>query len=177
MQERELLKMYFVEGKKHYAFNLIVRKYSEKLYWPIRHIVLNHADADDVLQETFIKIWQSLPKFKAHSQLMTWMYRIAINEALQFQRKRKREIRGEEDDLKALKHLTNDPYFDGDQEYQRLLLAIDALPERQRIVFNLKYFDELKYSEIAAIIGGSEGSLKASYHHATKKIAEQLTSA
>lgn len=168
MTDQELLQMYFEEGNTNYAFNLIVRQYSEKLYWHIRRMVLNHEDADDVLQNTFIKVWKGLPKFKGNSALYTWMFRIANNEALNFIKanKKHRNTKSEFD----VNWIKDDPYFDGDEAYLLFLNAVETLPTKQKTVFNLKYFEELKYDEISDILGTSIGALKASYHHAVKKI-------
>ena len=168
MEDSELLQIYFVEGRKNYAFNMIVRKYSERLYWQIRRIVLVHEDSNDVLQNTFIKVWKGLAKFRQDANLYTWMYRIATNEALNFIKKEKKQVQVDESVL--TNSLKQDPYFNGDEAYEKFLLAIRKLPEKQQLVFNLKYFDELKYKDIAELIGGTEGSLKASYFHAVKKI-------
>ena len=172
MEDSELLQIYFVEGRKNYAFNMIVRKYSERLYWQIRRIVLVHEDSNDVLQNTFIKVWKGLAKFRQDANLYTWMYRIATNEALNFIKKEKKQVQVDESAL--TNSLKQDPYFNADEAYEKFLLAIRKLPEKQQLVFNLKYFDELKYKEIAELIGGTEGSLKASYFHAVKKIEKEL---
>ena len=169
LKDRELLNLFFVEGKKHYAFNLLVRTYSKKLYWVIRRIVLTHEDANDVLQNTFIKVWKALPDFKENSALYSWLYRIATNEALSHLKKKKINY---SNNLEKLEGLKADPYFDGDDAYLEFLAAVESLPEKQRLVFKMKYFEKLKYKEIAEILGGSEGSLKASYFHAVKKIEE-----
>lgn len=168
MKDRELLQLFFAEGKQNQAFRLLLNRYSEKLYWPIRRIVLSHDDADDVLQNTFIKIFKNLHSFEGKSSLYSWMYKIALNEALSFLKRKKRDA--DIDSLEFAENLVSDPYFDGDESYQKLLLAVRQLPEKQQLVFHLKYFDQLKYDEIAEILGGTVGSLKASYHHAVKKI-------
>tara|TARA_B100000965_G_C19148965_1_gene565121 strand:+ start:49 stop:594 length:546 start_codon:yes stop_codon:yes gene_type:complete len=171
MKDKELLNIYFVEGKKHYAFNLMVREYSKRLYWHIRRLVHTHENADDVLQETMLKVWKGLPSFRADAQLYSWMYRIATNEAFNFLKKNKIEQNTLDD---ALLYLKDDPYFDGDEAYESFLMAIEQLPEKQKLVFNLKYFEQLSYQEMVELLGGTEGSLKASYHHAVKKIKEFL---
>ncbi len=158
------------------AFKSIVDEYKEKLYMHIRKIVILHDDADDVLQNTFIKVWKYLPDFKGDSKIYTWLFRIATNEAITFINKKKRE---KTDSLNAFEnYLSNtmetDEYFNGDEAQLMLQKAILTLPEKQRIVFNMKYFDEMKYSEISEILDVSEGGLKASYHHAVKKIEEFL---
>jgi RNA polymerase sigma-70 factor (ECF subfamily) len=172
VKDRELIRLFFIEGKEHYAFQLIVKEYAQPLYWLIRRIVIDHQDADDILQETFIKIYQNLKNFEGKSSLYSWMYRIATNEALGFLRKKKHQSLDEQDSL--IKSLQADPYFDGDLEYVRFLDAVKKLPEKQKLVFQLKYFEKLKYEEISEIVGGSVGSLKASYHHAKKKLEKTL---
>ncbi len=158
------------------AFGIVVRKYSEQLYWKIRHIVLTHEDADDVLQNTFIKAWNNLDTFRHDSKLSTWLYRIAINESLDFVRKKqvRQQIDADAEYISLSSRLMADEYFDGDKMQAQLLEAVSRLPEVQKTVFTLKYFDEMKYSEISRILGTSEGALKASYHHAVKKISDYL---
>ena len=154
---------------------MILNWYSEKLYWKVRRIVLSHEDANDVLQNVFIKVWSNLQNFQGKSSLSTWLYRIAVNESLVFLRKQKLadKVSTDEDDSVASR-LMSDEYFDGDEVQTRLQEAVARLPEVQRTVFNLKYFEEMKYSEISQILNTSEGALKASYHLAVKKITEYL---
>ncbi len=158
------------------AFRELVVRYQERLYWHIRRIVLTHDDTDDVLQETFIKVFRNIDGFKGDSKLYSWMYRIATNEALSFL-KRNSKIQGV-DDGEAQEHLvqrlTADPYFDGDQAEVELQKALAALPEKQRLVFNMKYFEEMKYDEMSEVLETSVGALKASYHLAVKKIRKYL---
>lgn len=157
------------------AFAVLVKQYSEQLYWKIRRIVLIHEDADDVLQNTFIKVWNNLDDFRGNSRLSTWLYRIAINEALDFLRKQKiRTSLSSDADMSVANKLLADEYFDGDRIQAELQAAIASLPDVQRTVFNLRYFDEMKYSDISKILDTSEGALKASYHLAVKKISEYL---
>ncbi|MFV0467853.1 MAG: RNA polymerase sigma factor [Dysgonomonas sp.] len=158
------------------AFAKLVEEYSEKLYWQIRKIVLTHADADDVLQNTFIKIWTNLDSFRGESKLQTWLYKIAINEAISFLNKQRNHVDIDIDDADTfmLNKLESDVYFDGDEAQLKLQQAILTLPEKQRIVFNLKYFDEMKYEEMSEVLETSVGALKASYHHAVKKIEDFL---
>ena len=158
------------------AFNLIVKNYSEKIYHHIRRFVYSHDDADDLTQEVFIKIWAALPSFRADAQLFTWIYRIATNESLNFLRKQKlRTILSlDSSDSILVKKLESDEHFNGDKIQTALQKAIIKLPEKQRVVFNLRYFDEMKYEDIAEITGTSVGALKASYHHAYNKIKETL---
>lgn len=161
---------------KHYAFNLLVRKYQERLYWHVRKIVISHDDADDVIQNTFIKVWNALESFREDSQLYTWLYRIATNEALTFLKKKRTKFLLPLVDVEQTlsRTLESDPFFDGDETQLKLQKAILKLPEKQRIVFNMKYFEEMKYEEISEILGTSIGALKASYHHAVKKIEKFL---
>lgn len=155
------------------AFSVVVRTYSESLYWKIRHIVLTHEDADDVLQNTFMKAWANLSAFEGKSKLSTWLYRIAINESLDLIRKQKNgpQVSADDNPIVAAQ-LMADEYFDGDETAAQLQEAIATLPDVQRTVFTLRYYDEMKYSEMSKVLDTSEGSLKASYHHAVKKIEE-----
>ena len=157
------------------AFGLIVNQYSEPLYWKIRRIVLDHEDANDVLQNTFLKAWNNIGEFRNQSKISTWLYRIAINESLDFVRRQKNKL-STDAELSVANKLMADEYFDGDQTQALLQEAIALLPDVQRTVFTMKYFDEMKYSEISAILGTSEGALKASYHIAVKKITEYVKS-
>ena len=154
---------------------MIVDQYSQSLYWKIRSIVLTHEDADDVLQNTFLKAWKSLPTFQGKAKLSTWLYRIAINESLDFLRHQKTSALSSADaDLSVANRLLADDYFDGDKSQAVLQEAIATLPDVQRTVFTLRYYDEMKYSEISEILGTSEGSLKASYHIAVQKITDYV---
>lgn len=158
------------------AFEQVVRLYSEQLYWQIRRLVLSHEDANDLLQNTFIKAWNNLEYFRGEAKLSTWLYRIALNECLNFLNKQKlqSQISLDEADGKSLECLESDPYFDGDTTQKQFQSAISTLPEKQQMVFNLKYFQNMKYEEISEILGTSVGALKASYHHAVKKITAFL---
>lgn len=175
LDDKELIKRF--RENREYAFNLIVRKYQERLYWHIRKIVISHDDTDDVLQNTFIKAYQGLDKFREDASLFTWLYRIATNESLTFLNKQKSRfllpIRDYQQHLERT--LESEPHFDGDELQAKLQKAIIRLPEKQRIVFNMKYFEEMKYEDMSAILGTSVGALKASYHHAMKKIEHYLT--
>ena len=154
---------------------MIVDQYSQSLYWKIRSIVLTHEDTDDVLQNTFLKAWKSLPTFQGKAKLSTWLYRIAINESLDFLRHQKTAVLSSADaDLSVANRLLADDYFDGDKSQAVLQEAIATLPDVQRMVFTLRYYDEMKYSEISEILGTSEGSLKASYHIAVQKITDYV---
>ncbi len=173
--DKEIVSMLRAE-KKEQAFNALVQEYKERLYWHIRRFTCSHEDADDLLQETFIKIWGALDSFKGASSLFTWVYKIATNEALNFLRKKKvRSILQMESLENVLwKKIDEDPYFNGNEVQRQLHKAIQKLPEKQRLVFNLRYFDELSYNEISEILNTSPGSLKASYHHAYVKIKDEL---
>lgn len=174
--DKELLNQFSVEQSRNYAFSLIVKKYQQKLYWHIRKIVIDHDDTDDVLQNTFIKIWKGLVDFKQESQLYTWLYRIATNEALTFLRSKKQRntfsIHPIEHQLS--KSLESDAYFKGNEIQLKLQKAILTLPEKQRIVFNMRYYDETPYEQMSKILETSVGALKASYHIAAKKIEDYL---
>ena len=161
---------------QHEAFRELLQLYQKPLYNHIRNIVLNHDDADDVLQNTFIKVFQNIKNFKGESKLFSWMYRIATNEALSFlqQKAKKQGISNAEARQKALNKLESDVFFDGDEIQLKLQKAIATLPEKQQLVFKMKYFEELKYEEISEIVDTSVGALKASYHLAVKKIEEYL---
>lgn len=161
---------------QHEAFRKLIQLYQKPLYNHIRNIVLNHDDTDDVLQNTFMKVFQNLENFKGESKLFSWMYRIATNEALTFlqQKAKKQGISSEEVQKNALSKLESDVFFDGDEIQLKLQKAIATLPEKQQLVFKMKYFEELKYEEISEIVDTSVGALKASYHLAVKKIEEFL---
>lgn len=176
ISEENLLRALQDPESRNEAFRELLHQYQERLYWQIRNIVKNHEDADDVLQNTFIKIFNNVEKFKGDSQLFSWMYRIATNESITFLNKRakKLQISSEELQQQIIDNLETDVYFEGDKIQLKLQKAIATLPEKQQQVFNMKYFQELKYKEISDILGTSEGALKASYHIATKKIEEYL---
>ena len=154
------------------AFALILSGYKERLYWHIRKIVLSHDDTDDILQNTFIKIWKNLDRFEGKSKVYSWCYRIATNETLAFldQKKRKPTISMDGDDQSIAQSLLADEYFDGDYAEAILMEAVKQLPEKQQLVFNMKYFEDMKYQDISDVLDTSVGGLKASYHHAVKKI-------
>jgi len=158
------------------GFRLVVEKYSSKLYWHIRRLVLLHEDADDALQNTFINAWRSFGDFRNESSLYTWLYTIATNEALTLINKRKRNSTVSIDDLGSYFENSHEgsTWFDGDEAQVKLQNAILKLPDKQRVVFNLKYFDEMTYEEMSKVLSTSEGALKASYHHAVKKIEKML---
>lgn len=158
------------------AFEVLVNTYKERLYWHIRRIVLNHDDTDDVLQNTFIKVFKNIDGFKGDSKLYSWMYRIATNEALTFLKKKSKKlgISNSEMQNKMVSNLQADVYFDGDEIQLKLQKAIAILPEKQKLVFNMKYYQEMKYEEISEILNTSVGGLKASYHLAVKKVESFL---
>lgn len=159
------------------AFSKVVGMYGEKLYWQIRKMVLDHDDANDILQNTFLKAWTNIDYFRGEAKLSTWLYKIAFNECITFLNKQRAQnnISMDDTDVYLLERLKGDEYFDGDEAQMKLQEAILLLPEKQRIVFNMKYFDEMKYDDMSEILGTSVGALKASYHHAVKKIEEFLT--
>lgn len=175
--DQELLTLFRDPSSRTYAFNLLVRQYQKKVYWHIRRIVIDHDDANDVVQNVFIKVWRGLDKFKADSKLYTWLYRIATNESLTFLKQKRGSSNVSFDDVahQLAGSLEDDNYFKGDAIQKKLQQAILTLPEKQRIVFNLKYFDEMKYEEMSEVLETSVGALKASYHHAVKKIEEFIT--
>ncbi|MBN2767407.1 MAG: sigma-70 family RNA polymerase sigma factor [Paludibacteraceae bacterium] len=170
--ESEIVMQLGQPSKRGQAFSTVVRMYQERLYWHIRKMVLSHEDANDVLQNTFLKAWNALDGFRAESKVSTWLYRIATNETLTFlTNKRMRNLTSMDDEETYLMQtLQSDTYFDGDEVQLKLQKAILTLPEKQRLVFNMKYFDDITYEEMEAILGTSTGALKASYHHAVKKI-------
>lgn len=159
------------------AFRELVSTYKERLYWHIRRMVTHHEDADDVLQNTFIKVFRSIDKFKGDSKLYSWMYRIATNESITFinQRAKKTGISSEELQNHLVNNLQADVYFEGEEIQLQLQKAIATLPQKQQLVFTMKYFDDVKYTDMSDILGTSVGALKASYHHAVKKIEQFLT--
>lgn len=157
------------------AFDTLMRAYGEPVYWQIRKLVVRHEDADDVLQNVFLKVWNNLKNFRGEAKLSTWLFKIAINESINFINKEKARNQlavDNDDDSFLLNNIQADEYFDGDELQAELLKAVAKLPEKQRLVFNMRYFDEMKYEDISEILGTSVGALKASYHHAVKKIEE-----
>lgn len=173
LSDNELVSMLRDPLTRRDGFSTLVRQYSEQLYWKIRHVVLNHEDSNDVLQNVFVKAWNNLETFQGKSSLSTWLYRIAVNESLDFMRKQKNtNYVSADEDMAVANRLLADNYFDGDETQAQLQEAVSKLPEVQRIVFTMKYFDEMKYSEISKVLHTSEGALKASYHLAVKKITE-----
>lgn len=154
------------------AFNEVIKIYTEPLYWQIRKMVIDHDDANDVLQNTFIKAWSSIENFRGDAKLSTWLYKIAINESITFinKEKQRNNVSIDDDDSFLINSLASDEWFDGDDLRLELQKAINSLPEKQRLIFNMRYFDDMKYEDMSEILGTTVGALKASYHHAVKKI-------
>ncbi len=175
MKDSQITELYD-SGRYEEAFNHIVNNYTERLYWHIRRFLCSHEDTDDLLQDIFMKIWSALPSFRGESRLYTWIYRIATNEILNHLRKQKfKALLSLESASSTLERkIDEDPYFNGNALLRELHKAIQRLPEKQRIVFSLRYFDEMKYEDIADVTGTSVGALKASYHHACTKIKKDL---
>ena len=176
ISDKELIEALKSGTRKDAAFGDLVQKYKERLYWHIRKIVINHDDTDDVLQNTFLKVWKNFDSFREESSLFTWLYRIATNESLTFINQKKRRSIAPANEANDLlqQNLEADEYFDGDDIQKKLQLAILTLPDKQRIVFNMRYFDEMPYQEMSDILETSVGALKASYHHAARKVENYL---
>jgi RNA polymerase sigma factor (sigma-70 family) len=177
VEDSEILEKFAQENTRDEAFRLLLTKYQQKIYWHIRRMVIDHDDTDDLVQDVFIKVWKSLANFRSDSQLFTWLYRIATNESITFLNRKKMRNSVSLDDSTGndlIETLAESPYFDGDEAQMKLQKALLTLPEKQRLVFNMKYFDDLKYEEISEILGTSVGALKASFHIAVKKIEHIL---
>jgi RNA polymerase sigma factor (sigma-70 family) len=176
--DSELLTLFKSPETKEKAFTQIMKKYQEKIYWHIRRMVIDHDDADDVVQNTFVKAWKGLENFREDAQLYTWLYRIATNESLTFieQKKKKSAISLNDIEQGLSNQVRASEDFDGQKAEWKLQLAIQQLPEKQRAVFNLRYYDEMPYEEMSQVLETSVGALKASYHHASKKIEEFILS-
>jgi|SRR6218665_319199 len=174
--DSELLAQFRNADTKERAYTSIIRKYQEKLYWHIRRMVVDHDDANDVLQNVFIRVWKGLENFREDSQLYTWLYRIATNESLTFLEQQKKRSTLSLSDVESglSEKIKADQHFDAQKLEWKLQLAIQQLPEKQRIVFNLRYYDEMPYEEMSRVLETSEGALKASYHHAVKKIEDYI---
>jgi len=174
MQDAELLLQFRNLSTREAGFTAIIKKYQEKLYWHIRRMVVDHEDANDVLQNVFIRVWNGLENFREDSQLYTWLYRIATNESLTFLEQQKKRSAVPLGDVESglSNRIKADKHFDANKLEWKLQLAIQQLPEKQRIVFNLRYYDEMPYEEMSRVLDTSEGALKASYHHAVKKIED-----
>ncbi len=177
MTDQELIKQLLEPTTRQKAFKLLVDTYKERLYWHIRKIVISHDDSDDVLQNTFIKVFKNLNNFKGDSQLYTWMYRIATNESLSYLKSKsiRSRLNNENMHQQMVDRLQADVYFEGNDIQLKLQKAIAQLPEKQKLVFNMRYFDEIKFKDMAKILDTSEGALKASYHIAVKKIQKKLS--
>lgn len=171
-EEDHLLNLLRDSKTRDRGFRQLMHRYQEKVYWHVRRMVLDHDDANDIVQDTFMKAYKAINRFKGDSKIYTWLYRIASNEAITWLKRKKRRATHSIDnkDLVIAQHLEADPYFDGDQTQKLLYQAIASLPDKQQLVFNMRYFDELPYREISRILNTSEGALKASFHHAVKKI-------
>ncbi len=178
MDDAIILQKFAESNTREEAFGMLLDKYQQKIYWHVRRFVLDHDDANDLVQDIFIKVWKNLDRFRADAQLYTWIYRIATNECITFLNKRKQNLNISLDDESSgflADTLTETSYFNGDQAQIKLQEALLTLPDKQRLVFNMKYFDDLKYEEISEIVGTSVGALKASYHLAVKKIERFLS--
>ncbi len=175
--DEDLIRFIHDPERKEYAFNLLVDRYKERLYWHIRKLVISHDDTDDLLQDTFVSAWRGLEHFRGDSKIYTWLYRIATNETFRFlEKKRKRYLLPLVDVERQLSEsLEADSLFQSDTVQLKLQQAILKLPKKQRVVFNLKYFNEMKYDDMAEVLNTSVGALKASYHHAVKKIEKFMT--
>ncbi|MDD3878215.1 MAG: sigma-70 family RNA polymerase sigma factor [Bacteroidales bacterium] len=173
----DILNLFENEETKDFAFTVLVRNYQKQIYFLIRRMVINHEDANDLTQDTFIKVWQNLSAFKQQSKLFTWIYKIAVNVTITFLNNKKKFLFIPFVDIESnlSNNLINDPFFNGDSIQLKLQKAILTLPQKQRLVFNMKYYDELKYEEISEILGTSVGALKASYHLAVKKIEKYIS--
>lgn len=175
MEDAQILEKFADPRTRDEAFASLLKKYQQKIYWHVRRLVVDHDDADDLVQDIFVKVWKNLENFREDAQLYTWLYRIATNECITFLNKKKQRQNVSLDDEGSAylaDSLTDTSYFNGNQAQLKLQQALLTLPEKQRLVFNMKYFDDLKYEEISEIVGTSVGALKASYHLAVKKIAQ-----
>ena len=174
--DNEILLRFRVPATREAAFTTLIKKYQERLYWHIRRLVVTHEDSNDLIQNVWLRVWNALDKFREESQLYTWLYRIATNECLSFieQQKKKATLHLSDEENGMERQLKADPHFDAQKLEWKLQLAIQQLPEKQRVVFSLRYFDEMPYEEMSKVLETSEGALKASYHHAAKKIERFL---
>ncbi|WP_127128680.1 RNA polymerase sigma factor [Pseudoflavitalea rhizosphaerae] len=175
-QDSELLTLFRNPSTRESAFTAIIKKYQERLYWHVRRMVVEHEDANDVLQNVFIKVWKGLENFREDAQLYTWLYRIATNECLSFmeQQKKRTAVSLDEVESNLENKIKADKDFDANKLEWKLQLAIQQLPEKQRVVFSLRYYDEMPYEEMSRVLDTSEGALKASYHHAVKKVEDYI---
>jgi RNA polymerase sigma-70 factor (ECF subfamily) len=175
--DSELLVQFRNPSTREKAYTTLIRKYQEKLYWHIRRMVVEHDDANDVLQNVLIRVWNGLENFREDSQLYTWLYRVATNECLTYLEQLKKRVSVSLSDVESglSNKIRADSHFDGNRLEWKLQLAIQQLPEKQRIVFNLRYYDEMPYTEMSKVLETSEGALKASYHHAVKKVEDYIS--
>jgi RNA polymerase sigma factor (sigma-70 family) len=178
VSDTEILSKFQDERTRNEAFNLLLKKYQQKIYWHVRRMVIDHDDADDLVQDIFVKIWKNLPGFRSDAQLYTWMYRIATNECITFLNKKKQKNNIPLDDVsyELADTLADSTYLSGDKIQLKLQSALLTLPDKQRLVFNMKYYDDMKYEEMSEVLGTSVGALKASFHLAVKKIEAYLLS-
>lgn len=176
LSDHELITLFRQEKSKEHAFELIIKKYEQKIYWLIRRHINDHSDADDLMQEVFIKVWKGLVNFREDAQLYTWLFRITYNECINFHRKNKQNLHIAIEDANEQEFVNQvgDNPLDGNKIQQKLQLAIDTLPEKQKMVFHLKYYQEMKYEDMSELLGTSVGALKASFHIAVKKIENYL---
>lgn len=176
IDEKKLVKQLQDKATASQAFGVLLKMYSQPVYWQIRKMVMSHDDANDLVQNVFIKAWNNLHNFRGDAKLSTWLFKIAINESINFINKEKQRLQMSEDSDEEylLNNIEADEYFDGDEIQKELQKAIAALPEKQRLVFNMRYYDDMKYEEMSEILGTSVGALKASYHHAVKKVTDAL---
>jgi RNA polymerase sigma factor (sigma-70 family) len=176
VSDNELLVQFRSPATKEKAYTEIIKKYQEKLYWHIRRMVVDHDDANDVLQNVLIRVWKGLENFREDSQLFTWLYRIATNESLTFleQQKKKASLSLSDDESGLSNRIKADEHFDASKLEWKLQLAIQQLPDKQRVVFSLRYYEEMPYEEMSRVLETSEGALKASYHHAVKKVEDYI---
>lgn len=174
--DNDIIELFHSQKREQEAFRLLVARYKERLYWHIRKIVIDHEDANDILQNTFVKVWDGLKEFRYEAKLYTWMYRIATNESLNFLNEKSRKVHGNSGQITDYLEntLESDTWFSGDTIQKELQRAILMLTERQRLIFNMKYFDDMSYNDIAEILDVAVGTLKATYHNAVHKIEESL---
>lgn len=178
IDEKELVKQLQNPKTASQAFDVLLKTYSQPVYWQIRKMVANHDDANDLVQNVFLKAWNNLQNFRGDAKLSTWLFKIGINESINFINKEKQRLQLSEDADESflLNNIEADTFFDGYALQEELLKAVARLPEKQKLVFNMRYFDEMKYEEMSEILGTSVGALKASYHHAVKKVSDALLS-
>lgn len=177
LSDEDILSNFRIEGQKNYAFNHLIKKYEKKIYWLVRRMVIDHDDANDLTQDIFVKVWKKITNFRGDSQLYTWIYRIAVNETLNFlnSKRKKLFIPLVNVEKKLEEEIVTSAYFSGDEIQMKLQKAILQLPNKQRLVFNMRYYQEFSYEEMSKMLDTSVGALKASYHHAVKKIEKLLT--